>query len=67
MQEKTRFFNSGEVARLLRVRRKTVDVYRQRGLLPATRLGHQWLYDCAAVEQAIARSTQQDNGGTDRS
>jgi excisionase family DNA binding protein len=66
MPEKTRFFTTGEIAQLLRVRRKTVDSYRQKGLLPATRIGHQYLFDATAVEQAIARSTQQDNGGTCR-
>jgi excisionase family DNA binding protein len=59
MQEKTRFLTTGEIAQLLRVRRKTVESYRLKGLLPATRIGHQWLYDCTAVEQALARSTLQ--------
>jgi excisionase family DNA binding protein len=59
MSDRPRFFVSGEVADLLRVRVKTVHRWRELGVLEASRVGHQWLFSAAGVEAALARQAHQ--------
>jgi hypothetical protein len=66
MQEKNRFYTSGEQATMLRVRRKTIDSYRTKGLIPATRIGLQWLYEASAIDAALARQTAQGDRQAER-
>ena len=61
----TDWLHNGDVCKLLNISKRTLQHYRDTGVLPCSQIGHKCYYKCEDVEQLLQTKSEKSN--TDKS
>lgn len=60
-QDKEKWFGNEDVCRLLQISKRTLQTYRDTGILPYSRIGRKRYYRVSDIEQLIGQSQRKEN------